>query len=62
METKELIKMRADQTLHCLLDKVDKICDDAKDNDYLSDEDVRTLAKAWCTIPTLKTLLAEGKI
>lgn len=53
METKELIRMRADQTLHCLLDKIDQICDDAKDDGYLSDEEVRVLYRAWGTIHEL---------
>lgn len=52
METE--LKMRAEQTIQCLLDKIDKICDDARDNGGLTSEDVRTLEKAWCAITAAK--------
>ena len=52
METE--LKMRADQTIQRLLDKIDKICDDARDNGGLTSEDVRTLEKAWCAITAAK--------
>ena len=52
METE--LKMRAEQTIQRLLDKIDKICDDARDNGGLTGEDVRTLEKAWCAIATAK--------
>ena len=45
-----LIHTRCEQTVQHLLDKIDKVCDEARDNGGLNDEDVRTLEKAWCAI------------
>lgn len=47
-----LIHTRCEQTVQHLLDKIDKVCDEARDNGGLNDEDVRTLEKAWCAIET----------
>ena len=58
MEMKELMKARAEQSMTELLDKIDEVCDDARDGG-LSSEDVRTLEKAWCAIHTIKTLCKE---
>ncbi len=49
----ELMKARQEQTIQHLLDKIDKICDQARDGGGLTAEDVRTLEKAWCTIHTI---------
>ena len=59
MEMKELMKARAEQSMHCLLEKIDKVCDEARDSGSLSGEDVRTLEKAWCTIATMKAVCKE---
>lgn len=45
-----LIHARCEQTVQHLLDKIDKVCDEARDNGGLDDEDVHTLEKAWCAI------------
>lgn len=58
MESKELMKARAEQSMSKLLDKIDEICDDARDGG-LTSEDVRTLEKAWCAIVTIKTACKE---
>lgn len=50
------MKARADQSLHCLLDKIDEICDDARDDGGLSSDDVRTLEKAWKAICVIHDL------
>ena len=60
METKELMKARAEQSMHCLLEKIDKVCDEARDGGGLSDEDVRVLEKAWCAIATIKAVGKEA--
>lgn len=59
METKELMKARAEQSMHCLLEKIDKVCDEARDGGGLSSEDVRTLEKAWCAVATIKAVCKE---
>lgn len=46
---------KADQTVHRLLDKIDEICDDARDGGF-SCEDVRTLEKAWKAIMTIESV------
>ena len=56
MDSKDLMKVRADQSLHCLLDKIDEICDDARDDGGLSSDDVRTLEKAWKAICVIHDL------
>lgn len=56
MDTKDLMKARAEQSMHYLLDKIDKICDDARDSDGLTNEDVRTLEKAWKAICVIRDL------
>ena len=60
METKELMKARAEQSMHCLIEKIDKVCDEARDGGGLSDEDVRVLEKAWCAIATIKAVCKEA--
>lgn len=59
METKELMKARAEQSMHCLLEKIDKVCDEARDSGGLNGEDVRVLEKAWCAIATIKAVCKE---
>ena len=59
MEMKELMKARAEQSRHCLLEKIDKVCDEARDGGGLSSEDVRTLEKAWCAVATIKAVCKE---
>lgn len=59
MEMKELMKARAEQSMHCLLEKIDKVCDEARDSGGLSGEDVRTLEKAWCAVATIKAVYKE---
>ena len=59
MEMKELMKARAEQSMHCHLEKIDKVCDEARDGGGLSSEDVRTLEKAWCAIATIKAACKE---
>lgn len=59
MELKELLKARAEQSITHLLDKIDVICDDARDDGGLTSDDVRTLEKAWCTIHTIKTICKD---
>ena len=59
MDYKELMKARAEQSIGVLLDKIDAVCDDARDDGGLSSEDVRTLEKAWCAIATIKALCKE---
>lgn len=59
MEMKELMKARAEQSMHSLLEKIDKVCDEARDGGGLSGEDVRTLEKAWCAVATIKAVCKE---
>ena len=59
MEMKERMKARAEQSMHCLLEKIDKVCDEARDGGGLSSEDVRTLEKAWCAVATIKAVCKE---
>ena len=59
MEMKELMKARAEQSMHCLLEKIDKVCEEARDGGGLSSEDVRTLEKAWCAVATIKAVCKE---
>ncbi len=59
MEVKELLYARAEQSMQHLLDKIDKVCDDARDEGGLTAEDVRTLEKAWCAIATIKCVTKE---
>ena len=59
MEMKELMKARAEQSMHCLLEKIDEVCDEARDGGGLSDEDVRVLEKAWCAVATIKAACKE---
>ena len=59
MEMKELMKARAEQSMHCLLEKIDEVCDEARDGGGLSDEAVRTLEKAWCAVATIKAVCKE---
>lgn len=59
MELKELMKARAEQSLQHLLDKIDKVCDEARDGGGLTSEDVRTLEKAWCAVQTIKCVCKE---
>lgn len=59
MEIKELMKARAEQSLQHLLDKIDKVCDEARDGGGLTAEDVRTLEKAWCAVKLAKEVCKE---
>ncbi len=56
----DLMKTRAEQSLQHLLDKIDKICDEARDGGGLTSEDVRTLEKAWQAIRTIECLKKEA--
>ena len=60
MEMKELMKARAEQSLQNLLDKIDKVCDEARDEGGLTAEDVRTLEKAWYAISTIKCVTKDA--
>ncbi len=56
----DLMKTRAEQSLQHLLDKIDKVCDEARDGGGLTAEDVRTLEKAWCAIHTIECLKKQA--
>ena len=47
-----LIHARCEQTVEHLLDKIDEVCDAARDNGGLDDEDGRALEKAWWALET----------
>ena len=55
VEPSKVSEGASDQTVHRLLDKIDEICDDARDGG-LSCEDVRTLEKAWKAIMTIESV------
>ncbi len=59
MEMKELMKARAEQTLTHLLEKIDRVCDNARDDGGLTAEDVRTQEKAWCTVRLVEEMMKE---
>lgn len=47
MDSKDLIHMRCEQTEQALLEKIDRVLDKARDNAYLSREDVAIVKDAW---------------
>ncbi len=56
----DLMKTRAEQSMQHLLDKIDKVCDEARDGGGLTTEDVRTLEKAWCAIQVIKCVTKDA--
>lgn len=50
METKDVIKVRAEQTWEHMLDKIDRVLDDARDEGHLSEMDIDIVLKCWKAI------------
>lgn len=50
METKDVIKVRAEQTWEHMLDKIDRVLDDARDEGHLSETDIDIVLKCWKAI------------
>lgn len=50
MDMKELRRLRCEQTMDALLDKIDKVLDDARDDGHMSCEDVKCLKDCWKTL------------
>ena len=57
METKDLIKLRAEQTFDHMLDKIDRVLDDARDSDELSSTDVEVVLHCWKAIHKAKEVV-----
>ncbi len=57
METKDLVKLRAEQTFEHMLDKIDRVLDDARDNGGLGDEDVKVVLNCWKSLHKAKEVL-----
>ena len=55
----EMIKAAKEKTIHHLVDKIDDICHEAHEDGKMSDEDVKTIAKAWKTIWTAMQVCKE---
>ncbi len=50
MDTKEMIKVRAEQTVEHMLDKIDRVLDDARDEGDMTETDVEIVLKCWKAI------------
>lgn len=59
METKEVLRMRCEQTVESLLKKIDRVLDEADDSGYLSREDVCLIKDAWAAILHAKQACRE---
>lgn len=59
MDMKELGRMRAEETIHAMLEKIDKVLDDAKDDRYMSCEDVCVVKDCWKAIWYAKQCLKD---
>ena len=59
MDQKELGRVRAEETVHAMLEKIDKVLDEAKDARFLSHEDACTVKDCWKAIWYAKQCLKE---
>lgn len=50
MDSKDVRKMRCEQTEEALLKKIDRVLDEAEDAGHLSHDDVCLIEKAWKAI------------
>lgn len=59
METKELMHVRCEETVHAMLEKIDRILDDARDDNHMSSEDICAVKNCWKAIWYAKQCLKE---
>ncbi len=50
MDTKDMVKVRAEQTVEHMLDKIDRVLDDARDEGDMTETDVDIVLKCWKAI------------
>lgn len=62
MDLKDMRKMQADRTEEELLERIDKILDNARDGHYdLTSTNIKDLCEAWECIKHIRTVLAMDR-
>lgn len=62
MDLKDMRKMQGERTEEELLEKIDKILDDARDGHYgLTSQNLEDLCEAWECIKHIRTVLAMDR-
>lgn len=62
MDLKDMRKMQGERTEEELLEKIDKILDDARDGHYsLASQNLEDLCEAWECIKHIRTVLAMDR-